>query len=103
MFGVLGWMRTAVHPDHAIVAPEDTFECESDEPLTHRIRDLVDAHVRPRAAHEVLRRMGLRHVLGERQNRRVPARGFLTRGGVDRKARIVAKLRAGIAVGLVLM
>ena len=98
---VLGRVRPAVHPDDAIVTPEHTLERVRDQRLRHRIVDLVDPHVRAGTAHEVLRRVRFRHLLGQREDGRVPARGFLADGLVDRQARVVAELGAGSAMRLI--
>ena len=46
--------------------------------------------------------MRLGHALGQRQNRRVPRLRFLPYRRVDRQTRVIAKLRAGQTMRLVL-
>ena len=94
-------MRPSVHPDDPIVTTEHTFERVCDEFLRDRINAFDDAHVRPRAAHEVDRRMRLRHSLWKSKNRGVPVRRFLPRGVVDRQAGVVAELGARTAMRLI--
>ena len=61
----------------------------------------VDAHVGPGTAHEVDRRVRLRHALGQGQDRGVPVRRLLPRGVVDRQPGVVAQLGAGSAMRLI--
>jgi hypothetical protein len=55
--GVVGRVRPAIHPDGAIVAAVDAVDRVADEAARRRVDELGDAHVRTRAAHDVLRRV----------------------------------------------
>ena len=101
VLGVFGRMRTAVHPHDAIGAAEAAGDRVRDQLLRDRIENRQDAERRLRSAHPVLRRMCLRLTLRLRQDRRIPRFGLLTIGGIDRQARIVAKLRTRATMRLV--
>ena len=95
-------MRPAIHPDDAIGAPVQPFDREGDELMSDGMVAPHDAHLRPRAAQRIHPGMRLRHALGQRQNRRVPRLRLLPYRRVDRQTCVIAKLRAGQTMRLVL-
>ena len=100
--GVLGRMRTAVHPDRPLgLLPRDV-RVVRDELLRGAVELAPDAQVRG-AARRVVGGVRLALVLGQREDRCVPAVAVQAARLVDRQAEIVADVGPGNALRLILV
>ena len=97
---VLGWMRTAVHPDRALRRLPRNVRVVGNQLLRRRIDLLPDSEV-GRAAGRVVRRMRFALVFRQRENGRVPAVSVQPRRLVDGDSEIVPDLGAGNALRLI--
>ena len=100
--GVLGRVRTAVHPDGALGLLPGNVRVEGDQLLRRSVELAPDAQVRG-AAGRVVGRMRLALMLGQREDRRVPAVGVQACRLVDRNPQVVADVRTGNALRLILV
>src|SRR5207237_8196212 len=81
--------RTAVQPDLTRGLAERAEDLVTDRLLRDRVEDFRDADVR-RAAKRIRRRMRLRLVLAQREDRRVPAVRLRPCGVAHRQPEIIA-------------
>ena len=94
----VGWrMRTAVHPNGSLGRLPGNMGVISDQLLRVAVHFLPDTQVGG-SAPGVIGRMRATLILGQRQQRRVPAIAAQARRVVDRQPEIVADIRAGNAL-----
>src|SRR6185436_5042815 len=96
------WMRTAVEPDRPLLRVGAEEMLDGDRVLRGWIAFFGDPHAN-RPAIDVRRDMRAALLLGLRETRRVPTVRVLTRGGVDRQAKVVGEVGARAALWLILV
>src|SRR5690606_33283257 len=100
VLGELRRMRTAVHPDRPHRVPREVLDVNRDQLLRDGIDLLPDPDVGE--AVRVIGGMDAALIVRQRQDRRAPALRAKTIGVVQRQPGVVAELRPGNAVGIVL-
>ena len=100
--GVLGRMRAAVHPDHAVLLVGAAVHVDRDQALRLRVAFLPDSQAQ-RAAMNIGRRVDLALMLGQAQAIGIPAQRPLARCFVDRQPEEIHQLRARPALRAVLV
>src|SRR3977135_4021150 len=96
-------MRPAVHPHHAIRAPEAAGDGVRHELLRDRIENPQDAERGSGPTHQVLNGMRLGLPFPRREDTGIPGIALLPIGVVQRQTGVIAELRAWYAMRLVLV